>query len=562
VSDREATDAGRDGETADAGRDGEAGETGSDYLLAALAAEGVTDLFGLVGEGNAHLLDRTNDHAVAYHYARHEQVAVGMADGYARTTGRVGVCTLTHGPGLTNGATGIAAADRDGVPLVVVVGDTDREGRETSLQYLDHLGLADPIDVYGTRVETGPDLRRALRAAFDAARTRSGPAVLEVPGDVQSGPAPETPYEPVPRSPQRVAPDPDRLAEAEAMLDDADRPTILAGGGAARSGAADAVAALADRLGAPVASTYFAKGLLGDDHPLHVGIAGTFMTPAAADLVPETDALLAVGARLSGKTTRYGALFDDADVVQIDLDRTAIGTHRDPAVGVVGDARAACEALAERVDPAPDRADRVRRRVAAADRPADVATETAPDRIDPRTLCLALAERLPDDATVTIDSGNNTGFPAVFHPLGRGGRMLVNGNFGTMGYALPAALGAAVADDEPVVCYTGDGALLQVLGDVETAARLSLPVLVVVLNDASYGIIRHRQRMDYGRETTASYDSPDLAATAEGLGAPAATVRSVDDLGVVDDFLADPSGPLVLDARTIRSVTRPGFPPY
>ncbi|MFB6303985.1 MAG: thiamine pyrophosphate-binding protein, partial [Haloferacaceae archaeon] len=119
-------------------------DTGSDYLLGALASEGVEPLFGLIGEGNAHLLDRVNEAAVSYRYARHEQVAVGMADGYARETGRVGVCTLTHGPGVTNGATGIAAADRDGVPLVVVVGDTAREGRETSLQYLDHRAFADP----------------------------------------------------------------------------------------------------------------------------------------------------------------------------------------------------------------------------------------------------------------------------------------------------------------------------------------------------------------------------------------------------------------------------------
>jgi acetolactate synthase-1/2/3 large subunit len=140
--------------------------------------------------------------------------------------------------------------------------------------------------------------------------------------------------------------------------------------------------------------------------------------------------------------------------------------------------------------------------------------------------------------------------------------MLVNGNFGTMGYALPAALGAAVGSVDPVCCYTGDGAFLQVVQDVETAVRLDLPVLVVVLNDESYGIIRHRQNLEYGRETTASYDSPDLAATARGLGADAATVRSLEDLSVVDDFLAEPDGPLVLDVRTIREVTRPGFPPF
>lgn len=536
--------------------------TGSDYLLSALASEGVTNLFGLIGEGNAHLLDRTHDHDIRYYYARHEQVAVGMADGYARTMGRTGVCTVTHGPGLTNSVTSIAAAHRDGVPMVVLVGDTDRENRETSLQYLDHQALADPIDVYGTRVEMSSDLPRAIRTAFNAARTRSGPALVEIPSDIQRDSAPDKVYQPKSHTIQRVHPDPNRLDEAAAILDDADAPAILVGGGAARSDAADAVVELADRLGAPLVSTYFAKGLLGADHPLHAGIVGTFMSPAADDLIWEIDVLLTVGARLSGKTTRYGDLFAEADIVQIDLNQSALGTYQDTTVGLVGDARAACEALSSRVRADPDRSETVQTAVQTANDPADIPTKTAPDRVDPRRVCLKLAEMFPDDVTVTVDSGNNTGFPAVFHALGLGGRMLVNGNFGTMGYALPAALGAAIADGEPVCCYTGDGAFLQVIQDVETAARLSLPVCFVVLNDESYGIIRHRQRMEYGRETTSSYDSPDIATTASGLGASAVSVRSIADLEVVEEFLTEPDGPLVLDVRTIREVTRPGFPPY
>ena len=441
-------------------------------------------------------------------------------------------------------------------------GDTARENRESALQYLNHRALADPINVYGTRVETTDDLPRAIRAAFDAARTRSGPVLVEVPGDIQRGPAPETTYRPKPHTTQRIRPDPDRLGEAVAVLDDADAPAILAGGGTARSDAADAVLALADRLGAPVFSTYSAKGLLGDAHPNPRWHLGPFMTPAADDLVWDGDVLLAVGARLSGKSTRYGDLFADADIVQLDIDRGALNSHRDATVALVGDARSTCKALADRVEADPERTERVLGAIQTADDPAAIPTETAPDRVDPRTVCLALAETFPDDATVTVDSGNNTGFPAVFHPLGRGGRMLVNGNFGTMGYALPAALGAAVAEERPVCCYTGDGAFLQVIQDVETAVRLSLPVCIAVLNDGSYGIIRHRQRTEYGRETTASYESPDLAATARGLGADAITVRSIEDLDPIEEFLREPGGPLVLDVRTIREVTRPGFPPY
>ncbi|PSQ12805.1 acetolactate synthase [Halobacteriales archaeon QS_5_70_15] len=537
--------------------------TGSDYLLSAVESEGASTLFGLVGEGNAHLVDRLHESGLEYRYARHEQVGVTMADGYARTTGDVGVCTLTHGPGLTNGVTGLASADRDSVPLVVIVGDTSVAGRETSLQYLDHLGVADPVSVYGTRVESTGTLPETTRRAFAKARERSGPVVLEVPTDVQEGPAPAEPYEPKRYETGRVRPDAERIEAAAAVLDDADRPLILAGGGAAASGADGAIATLAERLGAPVATTFYAKALL-PDHPLCTGIAGTFMTPASAELVPETDAVLAVGAQLSGKTTRYGDLYADAAVVQVDVDREALGRHRDVDVAILGDARETVGALTERVSPAERRAERLRERLRAADDPADLEFETEPDRVDPRALTVAVSRVSPPETVVTVDSGNNTGFPAVFHDVGRGGRMLVNGNFGAMGYSLPAALGAAAADpDRPVVCYAGDGSLMQVLGDLETAVRYDLGVVVVIYNDASYGIIRHRQHLDYGRETGASYGSPDFAAVAEGLGARGLTVRSLEDLEPVERHLAEGvDEPLVVDARTVPEVARPGFPPY
>jgi acetolactate synthase-1/2/3 large subunit len=538
--------------------------TGSDYVLEALAAEGVSTLFGLIGEGNAHLLDRTADVALPFVQARHEQAAVTMADGHARTGRSVGVCTVTHGPGLTNAATGLACADRDNVPLVVLVGDTAIEGRETSLQYLDHRTFAGPVSGYATRVESTGALPEVLSRAFDRARTGSAPAVVELPQDVQEGPAPDEPYRPVDRPAQRIRPDPDRLGEAADCLDRADRPAILAGGGAARSDAGEALATLAERLGAPVATTYFGKGILPESHPFVSGIAGTFMSPANDALLPDADALLAVGARLSGKTTRYGDLYADAEVVQIDVDRGAIGTHCEPAVGVVGDARAVVDALARRVTPRPDRAESVRETIRTAPVPWAGGVDSPPEFIDPRELTRSLSDRLPGNALVAVDSGNNTGFPAVFHEVGAGGRMLVNGNFGSMGYALPAALGASVAaPDRAVVCYTGDGAVLQVVQEIETGARLGLPVVVAVLNDSSYGIIRHRQGLEFGRETASSYDSPALADIARGLGARAATVRSVEDLDVVDDHLAgDPDVPLVLDARTDPEISRPGFPPY
>lgn len=538
--------------------------TGSDYLLSALVSEGVSTLFGLIGEGNSHLVDRTNDADLDYRYARHEQVAVMMADGYARIAGDVGVCTLTHGPGLTNGVTGLAAADRDNVPLVVLVGDTARQGAETSLQYLDHLEMTGPVSVYGTRVESPETLPERIRSAFAKARLRSGPVVVEVPTDIQTTPAPETPYEPRQLTPSRRHPEPDRVEAAAAALEESEDPLILAGGGAAAAGAGAALEALAETLGAPIATTFYGRGVLPESHPMVSGIAGTFMPPASAAVVPDADTVLVVGAQLAGKTTRYGDLWEDATMVQIDVDREAIGHHQPVDVGVLGDARLTVEALAEAVTPNPARAATVRDRLAAADEPAALSFEDDPDRIDPRELTMAVSERLPDDAIATVDSGNNTGFPAVFHRIEAGGRMLVNGNFGSMGYAIPAALGAKLAaPDRQVVSYAGDGSALQVIQDVETAVRYDLDIVFVVYNDASYGIIRHRQNLEFDRETGSAYDAPDLATVARGLGADAATVRSRADLDILETHLdRDGDVPLFLDARTIPSVSRPGFPPY
>jgi thiamine pyrophosphate-dependent acetolactate synthase large subunit-like protein len=268
-------------------------ETGSDYLCRVLAAEGVETVFGLIGEGNVHLLDRLADAAATFVQARHEQAAVTMADGYARTTGQVGVCTVTHGPGATNAATGIASADRDNVPLVVLVGDTAIAGRETALQYLDHRTFAAPISGYTTRVESVETLPETIARAFDRARTRSAPAVVEVPVDV----------------------------------------------------------------------------------------------------------LLAVGAQLSGKTTRYGELFADAAVVQVDIDPAAIGTHRDPDVRLVGDARAAVAALADRVGADPDRASAVREAIDSAPAPREREFESHPEMVDPRAATVAISDAVPWSAT-------------------------------------------------------------------------------------------------------------------------------------------------------------------
>lgn len=545
----------------------DAGErTGSDYLLNVLVQEGISTVFGVIGEGNAHLLDRLGERPeMTFTQTRHEQAAVKMADGYARANREVAVCTVTNGPGVTNAATGIACADRDGIPVVVLVGDTEREGRETSLQYLDHKSFTEPISCYQTRIETAETIPELMNRAFDTARVESSPVIVEVPSDIQEGPAADEPYQSTPRSQQRVRPDLERLSEAISVLEDAAQPAILAGGGAMRSGAGHVLETFAEKIGAPIATTYFGKGILADSHPLVSGIAGTFMSPANDELLWDADVVVSVGSRLPGKATRYGELYANTDIIQIDIDRRSVGMYEEPTVELIGDAQSALKALIEGITPEPRRTESVKETIHSARDPwGDDAFETHQKYIDPRKFTALLSDLAPDDSLVTVDSGNNTGFPAVFHSLGESGEMFVNGNFGSMGYALPAALGAKQAiTDRTVICYTGDGAMLQVIQEIETGVRLKLPIIIAILNDQSYGIIRHRQNLVFGRETASSYDSPSFVDIAEGFGAKAAVVRSADQLDVVEEYLeSDPAVPLVLDVRTNPEVTRPGFPPY
>jgi len=528
--------------------------TAAHVVGSTLASLGVDTVFGLAGSGNFAVTNALVEGGARFHSSRHEGGAVAMADGWARTTGRPGVVSVHQGPGLTNTLTALAEASKARTPMVVLAGDTPARALRSNFR-IDQHGLvravgAAPELLYGAQ-SAAADAARALRRAELERR----PVVLMLPIDVQPQPSEPAALNPQPLPPL-PAPAEAAIARAADVLAAAERPLLIAGRGAVLAGAREALEALAQQTGALLATSAMAHGLFAG-LPFALGIAGGFAAPLAAELMAASDVVVAFGATLNMWTTRHGALIaPEAELVQIDVDAGAIGAHRAAGVAIVADALAAAQALRERLDDLGHQS-AGRRTAALADeiaahrwRDEPYEDAPAPGTIDPRTLAIALDDLLPADRAVAVDSGAFSGWPAMYLGVADPRAWLFCNAFQSVGLALGAAIGAAVARPERItVAALGDGGAFLALQELETAARLGVPVLVVVWDDAAYGAEVHHFGPMGEDVAIAQFPDADLAAIARGAGAQGHTVRSVDDLGPVADWAADPTGPCLLDAK-------------
>jgi acetolactate synthase I/II/III large subunit len=496
---------------------------GYQRLAQALVAEGTDVVFGVSGDGNMHLLtELVTSHGVQYVAARHENAAVAMADGYSRVTGRPGVCTVTHGPGLTHAATSLTVARHARSPVVLIAGATARDYRLHVQRFPQEPFALATAGAFRT-VRLPATLAEDTQLAFRHVRLGGGPVVLEVGVDVQHGPLDPFTYLPssrtLPAGQRRLA-DPAVLDEALAVLVRSERPIVLAGRGAVRSDALDAVARLADALGALLATALGARGAFAG-HPFAIGTAGGLGSGLARELLAEADCVLAFGASLNAYTTGRGRAFPRAAVVQVNEDPAATGDPTDAAVTVLADARAAAEALLARLDGHTSSAWRtpeLAARIAAHD-PWDE-DDLVPDGegVDPRVVVRACNELLAEEVLAVIGIGHFGGWPAK-HLQTRPGRLLAPWEFGAIGQAVPVGLGAAVADPGAlVVVFEGDGSIFQSLGELETASRLGVRLLVVLLDDGAYGAELHKLARDGHPVDLVCFDNPDLGRVAASLG--------------------------------------------
>jgi acetolactate synthase-1/2/3 large subunit len=519
----------------------------------ALVALGADTVFGVVGSGNFHATNAMVAAGARYVAARHEGGAAMMADGYARVSGRLGVLSVHQGPGLTNAATGITEAAKSRTPLVVLAADTGAAAVRSNFR-IDQGGLATALGVVAERVHTAEsalaDTVRAVRKAVVERRT----VLLNLPLDVQAQPAPPGldalgPVLPLP-APRPAA---TVVTELAGILDRAERPVFLAGRGARPTG--PAVAALAERCGALLATSAVARGLFAGD-PWSLDVSGGFASPLAAELIGAADVVVAWGCALSMWTTRHGRLIGPhATVVQVDLDPDAIGANRPVDLGVLGDVGATAADVAEAAKPkAGYRSAGLRARIDREVRWRDVSyvdSGAGGTTVDPRTLSIALDDLLPAERVVAVDSGNFMGYPSAYLSVPDEQGFCFTQAFQSIGLGLGTAIGAALArPDRLPVAALGDGGALMGVSELETAVRLGLPLVVVVYDDLGYGAEVHHFGPGGFELGTVRFPDTDIAAIGRGFGCAGVTVRRPEDLAPVGDWLAGPrDAPIVIDAK-------------
>jgi acetolactate synthase-1/2/3 large subunit len=527
--------------------------SGAQLIVQFLERHGVERVAGIPGGALLPLYEALDGATRLRHVlARHEQGAGFIAQGEARITGRAGVCLATSGPGATNLVTAIADAHLDSVPMVCITGQVPQALLGTdAFQEVKTGRIVDTITKANFMARSAAELIDLLPEAFRIAETgRPGPVLIDVPKDVQRETVAVMPHQLPSRQPRvRVAPDSESIRVAAEMIVRAQRPVLYIGGGVIKSGAASLVRALAEAGDLPTTMTLMALGSLPEAHPLNLGMLGMHGTQAANRAIDEADLLIAIGARFDDRATgRADTFAPGARVIHIDADRREFGKIRRPSLAIESDARLALDALLQ-VLPS-QRRETWRARVAELHAMFPQAVQRNDDPHTPQGIIRAVARLAGPNAAVTTDVGQHQMWVAQSYPLMRPDRWLTSGGLGTMGFGLPAAIGASLAlpEDQPVICFTGDGSLLMNIQELATLAEHQCNVKIVLLDNAALGMVRQQQNLFHRRRTIgSSFDRPtDFGAVARAFGIPALDVgASRDPLAILSEAFARPGPALV-----------------
>ncbi len=505
--------------------------TGAQILMKVLEEEGVDTIFGYPGGAVIDLYDTLAKSGIRHVLVRHEQGAVHAADGYARASGKVGVCLVTSGPGATNTVTGIASAYLDSIPVVVFTGQvpTGLIGND-AFQEVDIVGITRPCTKHNYLVKSVEDVGRVVKEAFFIARSgRPGPVLVDIPKDVAAS---STTYKPIREVQMRsynptYHPYPKQLKKVGRLLASAKRPVIFAGGGVILSKAAEELTQLARKTQTPVTTSLMGLGAFPGNDPLWLGMIGMHGTYRANMSTSKCDLLLAVGVRFDDRVTgKTDAFASQAKIVHIDIDPTSIRKNVPVAVPVVGDCRYTLNQL-NRLLEEEDLGD-----VAQIRRPWFEQIETwknesrmayrQTDVIKPQYVIEKLYELTKGRAIVTTEVGQNQMWAAQYYHFERPGHFITSGGLGCMGFGLPAAIGAQLArPDHLVVDVAGDGSIQMNIQELATAVQNRLPIKVVILNNGYLGMVRQWQQLFYDKRyaCTCMDCAPDFVKLAEAYGA-------------------------------------------
>ncbi|MBD1880853.1 MULTISPECIES: biosynthetic-type acetolactate synthase large subunit [unclassified Coleofasciculus] len=544
--------------------------TGAFALIDSLKRHGVEHIFGYPGGAILPIYDELyraqTDGGIHHILARHEQGAAHAADGYARATGKVGVCFATSGPGATNLVTGIATAHMDSIPMVVVTGQVALNAiGSDAFQETDIFGITLPIVKHSYVVRDPEDMARIVAEAFHIASTgRPGPVLIDVPKDVALAEFDYVPVEPdtvrLPGYRPTVKGNPRQINAACTLLRQARQPLLYVGGGAITSGAHAEIQELAELFQIPVTTTLMGIGAFDENHPLSLGMLGMHGTAYANFSVSECDLLIAVGARfddrVAGKLDEFAS---HAKVIHIDIDPAEVGKNRAPEVPIVGDVRNVlidllrrCQETNAAFEPNQTKAWLERINRWREDYP--LVVPQYPDSLAPQEVISELANQAPQ-AYYTTDVGQHQMWAAQFLKNGPR-RWISSAGLGTMGYGMPAAMGAKVAlPNEQVICISGDASFQMNLQELGTLAQYGINVKTVIINNGWQGMVRQWQEAFYGERYSSSnmeVGMPDFVMLAKAYGIKGMSIRDRSELkDAIAEMLAH-NGPVLLEAQVKR----------
>lgn len=526
---------------------------GSEIVVECLKEQGVDTVFGYPGGAILNIYDALYKHSdeITHVLTSHEQGAAHAADGYARATGKVGVCMATSGPGATNLVTGIATAYMDSIPIVAITANVTNAllGRD-SFQEIDIAGITMPITKHNYIVKDVHDLANTIRAAFRIAKTgRPGPVLVDITKDVTAAVTEYTPVQPDPVVPKTVRLREKDLDAAAALLKEAKRPFVFVGGGAIAAGAEAELAAFVDRLDAPVTDTLMGKGAFDGTDPRYVGMLGMHGTKAANFGVTECDLLVAVGVRFSDRVTGNAKSFaKNAKVLQIDVDPAEINKNIRTDVAVIGDCKVALQRLLQRMEQ--------EEHSVWVKHIQDMA-KTYPLRYGKERLTgpqiMETIDRITDgQAIIATEVGQHQMWAAQFIRYRHPRQLLSSGGAGTMGYGLGAAIGAKMGcKDRVVINVAGDGCFRMNMNEIATAVRYNIPVIQIVINNHVLGMVRQWQDLFYGKRysNTVLNDAVDFVKLAEAMGAKAARAVTGEEFEAAFRDALELNIPYVIDCQ-------------
>ena len=506
--------------------------TGADIIIECLKEQGVDTVFGYPGGTALNLYDALYKHSdeITHYLTSHEQGASHAADGYARATGKVGVCFATSGPGATNLVTGIATACMDSIPIVAITCNVavNALGKDT-FQEIDIAGVTMPITKHNFIVKDIKDLADTMRKAFNIAEGgRPGPVLVDITKDVTAAVYEYEKKEPLPLK-RGGEINEAAVVSAVELIKDAKKPFILVGGGAIVSDASDEIKEFVEKMNAPICETLMGKGSFDSNNPLYTGMIGMHGSKASNLGVSRCDLLVVIGARFSDRVTGNTKTFaKNAKIIHIDIDAAEIDKNIEADASIIGDAKEVLKKI-NKILPQQDHSqwneeiDEIKKKF-----PLPIIT----DRLNGPLIIRKLHEVTNGDAIITTDVGQHQMWAAQYYNFTKPRKFITSGGLGTMGYGLGAAIGAKVGKpDNVVVNVAGDGCFRMNMNELATATRYNIPVIELVINNHVLGMVRQWQTLFYDKRysNTTLEDKTDFVKVSEGLGARAYRVTTIEE---------------------------------